>query len=408
MLKFLNNKEGREENGMLAVICFLFFLVGFFVAARYMTGNGSHDFLTHANWGQMLYEGKKINYAAPLWHYTVAFFLTIGNGKISLDLAASLTNGLYLMLVAIAVYKVSIVNVYKENWQKAFLVIMLSILGPLRCVSIVPYYYLGAGTPNVWHNPTYLSVKAISVAVVFLFLDAYLCKETQKIKIFGVPTNRKTAIYTLAGLLAVISMFLKPSFIQGFLPAVGVFLLVELFTNKEKKFMDCVKDGLFLVPCVAILGYQYMSVYITGQTGDNSVGLELFKVLHKFTLHPIKAFFIANAFPIYVMALRWKQFFKDKYSLFAIIYLLVDFVEISLLYETGSRMYHGNFMWAYYLCQFIIWIVTAVRFFELPHNINFKKPVFKCLFGVGIALLFLHVMWGAYYFYNNIYLLYGY
>lgn len=93
---------------------------------------------------------------------------------------------------------------------------------------------MGQGSPNTWHNPNNFMVKPFAIVIflaVFRILEDIIERRTIEKKRFI-----KIAIF------AELSVFEKPSFLQGFLPALVIYLLINAKTYL-KHIKKCVYVG---------------------------------------------------------------------------------------------------------------------------------------------------------------------
>ena len=100
-----------------------------------------------------------------------------------------------------------------STWKKALWVMpvisgMLLIMGPLSVPALTDNYYLGQFNPNVWHNPTTIAVKGITLVVFFIYVE--IIEENNRSK------KQELLLYFMATVLLFASAFFKPSFYQMF------------------------------------------------------------------------------------------------------------------------------------------------------------------------------------------------
>ena len=113
--------------------------------------------------------------------------------------------------------------------------------------------------------------------------------------------------------------------------------------------------------------------------------------------------FLTVCFPVVVMFLWGKQFFKDKLAKFVLAMYIVGFAEAALLMETGERQMHGNFGWGLALGLSFLWIVSLCIYFS-----NFEKEkvyllkkgyyILKIKYGFAMLVLLWHFLAGVTYY----------
>ena len=376
-----------------AALCFgILFLLTFFMVFVVM-GKGDEvleysDFATHSSWAvkelaDPLYD-KFFSY--PVWHFMVrGIYLLLPVGR---ECAAALvtavciggTAGLLFLFLWRQLGK-------KLSWGRICLLdIGLLVLTALYMPWFNTEVYLGQSSPTIWHNPTNMAVKPIALAVFLWFMK--ICSREKE----GSWTE-----FIILGAMLLLSCFIKPSFVQGFLPAAGGFLLIIFLKDYRTWFGICWKTAVsFLLPCVYFV-IQYFSVF--GGNTDRGIGIAPFEVMKMDTAHPLISILQAAAFPLFVFLLTgWKKAFRDHYMLLAGLFYIVSLLEFILLIEVQEAA-SGNFEWALQLSLFVLFAVTAVRFYQSD-----AKGLARL---AGNALLGYHCLSGIFYYLQIIFWLPG-
>ncbi len=237
--------------------------------------------------------------------------------------------------------------------------------------------YIGTGTPNPWHNPTYIFAKPLSIAF-FMVLLGFISKRTVS----------RTDGRPLAGLalLGVLSMWAKPSFLISFLPATAIYLVWRFLGGTVSlRFVLSVGAALAfsLVPLVAIQSLIY---------GSNSDGGVIFTIGEVWRSHsssiPVSVA-LGMAFPLYVVFASRKNL-SPQLVLSLINYILAGLIYFFLA-EDGSRFTHGNFGWGYMFGMLMMFFAASDAFF-------FHSPGGKTVRLIGWTLFLGHLLCGLYYF----------
>jgi hypothetical protein len=339
------------------------------------------DLPTHISFATVLFTTRLSSY--PLFHLLILLldklpFINLFTGSALVLAVSSIGTALII--------RWGFIKLWNKN-QSCYLIDVLSIcLIMYFNVYLQPYnqyIYYPIGGSNVWHNPTYIVLKPLAVLSFFIFVLMY-------------EKFRKKEKYVIDLILFAVVLFLsalaKPSFISIFLPALAIFLIVELIASKFKTFKFSCLIVLSLLPVIALLGYQFLANF-TGTTGGGSgivfkLGGEWSNTL-KNTIIPI---ILVNAFSLYVFIFGgFKETFHDKKYLLGTLTMFAGCLEFYLLAMTGSMAGSGNFAWGYYIGAVIFMVISAYKFvFEMK-----LRPVIR---NIGLGILTIQLITGVYYF----------
>lgn len=373
----------RERRGLWLCTGLLFLLT--LIMVKVEMGKGHEvllysDFATHSTWavGELpdpLYDKF---YAYPVWHLLVrAVNRVLPLGR---EWSGALVTACCIGFTAAVLYRLLWGQLRERlSWQRiALLDLGLLFLTALYMPWFNPQVYLGQSSPTIWHNPTNMAVKPVALLAFWLFVQAYERYREASWKVFAGISS-----------LLLLSCFVKPSFVQGFLPAVAVFLLLELIRTRGDTFFFSLKMALAFVPSGIYFLFQFFSVF--GEEAGRGIGIDPFAVMLLDTAHPLISMVQAAAFPLFVLViLGWRQVREDKPLLFSLVFYLVSLLEFILLIEVTEPA-SGNFEWAYQLALFTLFILTAVRFYQGTEK---GSKVRLC----GNVLLLYHIGSGIYYY----------
>lgn len=338
------------------------------------------DFATHSSWavGELTDPVYDKFYEYPVWHMAVravSILLPIGR-----EYAGAAVTACCIGLTAALLYHF----LYEQlkGCVPVSRICLLDIGLMVLTALYMPWFnrevYLGQSSPTIWHNPTNMAVKPLAFLCFLLFIQEYES-----------PDATKPRKWILMSALLLLSCFVKPSFIQGFLPAVIAFLLLELARTRGKSFGFSLKMAAAFVPSGLYFLYQFLAVF--GEGSGRTIGIDPFAVMRLDTEHPLISILQSVAFPLFVLCvLGWKRIWKDKTLLFSVIFYLVCLMEFILLIELTEAA-SGNFEWALQLAMFLLFVITAVRFYQT----KWQK---QWIPAVGSGLLLYHVLSGIYYY----------
>ena len=327
----------------------------------------------------------------PLWHLLTYFVANVFRCRV--EIAAGIVSGLLI----VATYLIAFFAIRKtvpgiESHEAAGLDLVLH----LTCAIFVPFFnktpYLGQGSPNIWHNPTTITVRPIAL-LVFLLVSSIVMKAREEEFENGIPVGRAI----LTGFLLVLSCFAKPSFVQVFYPAIFTLMVIWLILFKGKNLKLGLQLLAVCVPSLIVMILQFMIAFYSGNKGSGGVTIAPFVVAGARTRSMPISLLLLLAFPLLMLILAAIRKSVSWSDVFVWIMLLWGLVFRLLLVEKGERTYHGNFSWGFMLAAYLVWF-TAVRSYL---KLYFSEQMTGNKRGVGFVLatlvLALHLLSGLYY-----------
>ncbi len=258
-----------------------------------------------------------------------------------------------------------------------FLAIVCNFVIAIPIIFVHRMLNVGLLEGNEWHNSTYMCMKLVGL----LIMEVYL-----KIDENYLNTIKVRDWLCFALLLVVINM-IKPNFLLVFAPTLLCVFLYDLVRTKGKGFKQIFILGCAVLCSVAVLLYQYKVLYVSDSSSGIAIGLAVvWRSYHRFV--PL-ALVQSLAFPLYVLIKNFEEIKKDRKYSFSYLMLLIGLAEYILLYETGERMYHGNFDWGLCFAVFYSFVISVIIFYQSKKQKEDK---------VGKVLLWLHFLAGVLYF----------
>ncbi len=268
-----------------------------------------------------------------------------------------------------------------QNHWLYIISLALNIYMPLYVPIINKDMYLGTISFNLYHNPTYITMKPFAILSLFLFIqirEKILDKELDVFK------------YILFALALFIATWFKPSFAFGFIPCVVLAVLVDFFRGKLKNINKFIFLGFTFVPTALLMLWQRTQLF--NDDGVSEISIGIFKVWSLYVRHPLAALVLSLAFPIVVLIFNFKDLAKDKVYRFSWIFAVFNVLIFAFLYESGPRMAHGNFGWGAHFAVGVLFILSIAKFIQKIKKINIEKTVF------GSLVLGMHLIAGLNYF----------
>lgn len=359
-----------------------------FVMTLKQMGEMYSDISVHARWaGAGRVDPTYAKFSSyPVWHLGVQLWAN----KLHLPLkyaAAVVTSG-FSFLTTTVIYKVFKMHLVHKHPRYIFLLTLgVSLVTTLYIPFADENIFINYCGPNVWHNPTNMAVKSFAVFSFFMFYKIY---DSYK----NGCSEKKTSYFVILSAVLLASCMVKPSFMQGFLPAVVLFLFVELIVSKGKIFRFCLQAACVFLPSALFMLYQLLSVFTPDQ--ERSMQISFMEVIGGWSPHPWISIILCVAFPLYVMLIFYKTLFKDKMLWLTFVYGLVSLAEAVMLVEMNEP-YSGNFCWAWQLAMGIMFISAAIRFYQ-TYSWKMERIRGRVIWSIGTGLLFWHVCSGIYYY----------
>lgn len=353
-------KKIIKINKFTILFVFLLFLICFNIVFKQSLMSGT-DLFIHNHEALDLSNMTQLKLTYPLYHLMLLMVYKVGKllfpVLMSLEVASAIVMGFIEVSIYLLANKVlDKYGVEKSEFVSFILCIITAIWLPFYNINI----YLGQGSPNTWHSPTNMIVKPFAILVFFMAVNLL-----RKIK-----TNEEISMkeYILFSFLLVLSALAKPSFYQGFIPALFLYIVFTLIYSSFKYVKECFILGFSVVPATILVLFQMFSNFLTG-TGNSGggIGIGWFLVPKLYAPNISISLLLLIAFPICFTFLK-KDYLKRLDMKLAWNYFIISYLEYGLLYEKGARFTHGNFGWAYSLAAFILFTVTTGLFFG-----SFKK-----------------------------------
>jgi hypothetical protein len=365
-------------------ITFIFCCILFFIFYSQVTSTKGYPSDVHAHIGFIINPG---NYA-PAGYSLLHQFIKVGVHFLSFLKISKLSLCSILMILTLVTSIFITLMVVNNYFQKRYrevnpyiidlMSLALMILSMIILNPNSPHLYLGTGTPNPWHNPTYIFCKPFSILVFIYLLKSIELSQEKK------DCTKELIFLTL---FSVLSMWAKPSFLISFLPSV-VLLFIYKLLKKEISFKFLILVGISFLPSLVPLFIMNSTIFNSANS-TNTIIIAAGQVWSNHSKNIPLSIVLAAAFPLYVFILNIKHL-STAHLLVFINYILAMLIYFFLA-EKGVRMYHGNFSWGYLFALFFLFFISIEEFF-------FKKKIPKGFYIPGLGLFLLHLFSGLFYF----------
>lgn len=361
----------------------------YYTVMKLMKSKTLTDVQWHADLAKSFHSFSLSEWSYPFWHWCVKGVLKIFGVKLKTAasfVSASMVALTYVtsfFLMRLSTRKISPVFMALAN-------IFLFSAGAIHIHAFNKYYYLGQGSPNIFHNPTHIAVRLFALPAFFILAEIL---DKAEEKDFSEKISLKLAV-VLSVLLALTNLA-KPTLVQTLYPALFIMFIRLMFKTRAKVLKNGIELIICCIPSLLILVYQY-SFTFAGNGGANATesGMELtfMEIWRLYTPSPLLSLLLSSLFPLIIFGIRiYRKETKLSFILAWLIYL-AGLCEQSFLTETGDRARHFNFSWGFNIGLFIVWWQSAVY---LVNNINKRDKAFL----ISLAAFLCHCGFGIYYAY---------
>lgn len=324
----------------LFLVCAIFALLGAFVAAVYVFQPGwgwfLGDFTAHIGFAQQLKAGE-----ASLPHSGFHWLIIATSWLTTLDLRLAAIAVVSFATAASAYFAFRIIEALApQGSQPARLTatVLTGLASSLVIMSVVPNWYVGMGSPNVWHSPTWMAMQPLGLWVVL-------------VAVRGRFDHRRSM--ALAGVLLAAGVAIKPNFALAFLPACWAWMLF-----RRRDLLFSATNLLLSLPACALLGYQLVSEYLAPGSDDGIV-LAPFAVWGSYSPCLPCSIVMATLFPLVVLWTRRGLALRTDAVVLTVLLYLFALLQYALFAESGERMMHANWMWGYNYALKVLFVVAA-------------------------------------------------
>ena len=332
--------------------------------------------------------GKLINYFAPSpeWAMVIAVTLLNALAIIVVKIVLDKYTGAKLLSTISTTCLFFVSMIYGSVFER------FGILNRMR----------GVCSPNPWHNHTFIAARPFMI-VAFIFGVITLAQYEKDFAKGATNSWKQLSLYFIFAISLLLTTMTKPSYTLVHMGTFGLIMIYRLFVAKWKNFRQTILMGLFYIPTIIDLLYQYSSNFTgVASTGEEQgIGIGLFRVW-SYSCHNIPlAIILGLFFPIVVLIFNWKSLKEDDIFKTSWLVLLMSFFMAAVFYEKGFREHHGNFFWGYQCGQFIVFMTSVIIILKdtlklFNDGIRSKKTfvllIEWCAFGI-------HTLMGLLYFY---------
>lgn len=370
--------RGLGINYRFCLMSVFIFIVTFILSYKQSTmASDLEQHIGFAKWNNIK-SGELVHFG---WH---AIYMLVSN-FCSVEFSAAFSNALFNMAAVICCYIVVKCYLYKvPPLLIYFISVLLMFVNPIYMVLSDVRFYEGQILANPWHNPTYFAIKGIGILIIFL--ATFIIEKVML----------NVELYFFMFILSTISIILKPSFLQVFLPAIFLYCILSAIISKNK---DKIKTYMLLLisllPSLIGICLQYLTLFGTNKdNSDGGIAFGMFVVWRNASQNIFLSTILSFLFPILIMIFSGKKYYMKERNIIVLTFFLVAFMEFSFVYENNERIYHGNFAWGFMFASLILFINSIVEFLCIKRDGLYSKIQMLIL----NASLALHTVSGVIYY----------
>lgn len=287
--------------------------------------------------------------AHPLWRICVFLLMRTGlSAQAGAVIFTAACKGLETWALVVLAQKL----IGRRGWEAALCGVCAAMAASVWVPWVNLSVFLSGGSPNPWHSPTQVALMAPMI------LSVRFAAETEErfLRTREAVPWRDAAILSI---LLLLTALVKPTFLQAFLPAAGIYFLARWMWSPKgnRHFLRLL---LTAAPAVLLVALQFLFYF--GGVVETQGGIILLFNGRK-TLGVLRLVLLTQLFPLFALAA-----FSDKETLkkplFALALLLdaVAVLQMLILSETGYRAQDGNFGWAVMGAALMLWAVALPLF----------------------------------------------
>lgn len=333
------------------------------------------------------FQDPNLHIAHPLFHFLSFYVSRIV--PIGIGYSAVFVTAVFLTATSVLINLI-LTRTLKERFSGGFILFLTVLLAWVHSIYIpflCKFPCLGQSGPNLWHTPTTIVVKPLALACFFGVVGLIEDRRLQ----------RNTWAMILAAAMCLLSTLAKPNFVMAFFPAVGIYLLIR----HTRRFDLYWKTGLIFLPTMLLILYQFLSTFSLGggpSTRERDrIFFDFLGVWRLYVRNVPVSIMLGTAFPLSVLAFRFRNSLRDPFQLLGWIMMLVALAQACTLAEE-IKYRDMNFGWGYTISLTIVFVNAAVELFRWMAEPG-RRGVRAILGMAFCSIVFaFHVASGIYYF----------
>lgn len=380
-------REDRRYNSLpfyLSLSLYFVFCAVFFL--RQIALNNS-DFTPHVNF--MMYDtysysfmhksGKLLSnlfiYLFPKIHPNIIYIKTFA-------VITALANALSMYLI-----RIILIRLYKPAGSVARYITDVLSVSVMFVSMIYPFpplfstgWYIGIGTPNPWHNPTFVFSRPFAIMVLIFFFGFVSAIQERR------NWLKEVIMFSISLFFC---MWSKPSFLVAFFPALFIYIIWKLAISRGGFVKETSIIVIALLP--AVINFFLMNILLVHYgTGSNNFIFNPGAVISIYVKNIPMGLFFGAAFPIFVcLAVIFKKFERkekvDEKTSFVFLVFIMAYMLYFLFSQKGNMAAYADLSWTYMFGLFFGFAIGAGELFLSRSYGPIPKAAGLVLFGAHLV-----------------------
>jgi len=392
MIKFFFQKLKFNKSQLIWLILslFVFGVISVYLFSNYIYSANLQktiypsDLLGHLNFIKTIKSGKLFLIPHPGFHILVILFSWLSFTSVEVSSIIILTLCVISSFAITYFYLRSIIlNTHLESLLITWILFLVSAI-------YLPFFskniYLGQGTPNIWHNPTFIAQKPLAILIFFMAIVFLQFNNNSLL-------NKKSLF--LAFLLFA-SVWIKPNFAITLI--FSLFLYIFLSRKSRFKIERYGQTLIIVIPSIISLALQYYFTYKPlASKYHPSLIIDYLAVWKHHSPNPYISLLLGIAFPVALLIFKFSSIKKNPLFALTIILFVIALAQMAFFAEEGYRFFYWNFSWSYYMGLYFVFLVALLEYFSWIKKIKKNNLFDISKFILSSTVLLLHLASGIFY-----------
>ena len=401
-VKWTSSEEWKKVNDFIWCICLfvtVFFMFVLVYRQAFSTGGYDSDIGTYINDTREIGE-KELTYPVMFWGaYILDKFLY--NTPLAMAIMVTIFNFLALQFTRNIIRKLVGDHTPLLVTFSSIALFFVSMIFNHRLEALgILHYYVGVGSPNPWHNATYMAARPFSI-LSFAY-GAYTLAHYEADMAKGIRFEWGVhKYYIFFAFIIALTTLTKPSYTLPHMVVVFVVAVYRVIKNKFSTLRQSVLLAVAYIPTICVLIWQYfLSFTGTSYGEEQGIAISLFESWSMNCKNIPLAILLAALFPFITLVIHRDQLKESAEFRFAWQIYIVGLLMNVIFIEKGVRANDGNFGWGYLYGIFFVFLTGIVMWIRDIQTISNGTTLVKKKMAtlVETMTLLLHLVMGIHYF----------
>lgn len=267
----------------------------------------------------------------------------------------------------------------RELWTAAGLT-LLSLLAQPIFIPSFNEIFVGQSSPNVWHNPTNMVLKPLTL-VGAVHLERL---------VFGRPTQKSFAIVLATVLLGILA---KPAFAMVLIPVTGALAVYLFLPARHRPALDRIPiraDARVFLAAITLIAGAAIAAQASFIIGERGMQISPLTVWREYSPSVTLSILLVTAFPICVTLLERGRRLQGLVLPWA--FTILGIAIFAIFADSDDALLHGNFGWSYQVALAVLYPFAMRSFWRIWRETGKSDGLL-----ITSAVLVAHIWSGLYY-----------